>query len=163
GEPPFPDKNPLRKFVRHATEKPRPIRELNPAVPEKLEALIQRMLAKDPVQRPATPQIAADALRPFLAAPNAKKAAATTPAPPTQQPVVLPPMPAPVRNMRPTLAPAARSTERPAPVQQAETPKPAPRRVVAVLAEEEAAAEQPVAAPAADEQPSTRRDVRLIL
>lgn len=66
GQPPFPDTSPIRQLVRHATETPLPLRTLNPAVPEALQPLLDKMMAKDPDHRYATPQEAADALRRFL-------------------------------------------------------------------------------------------------
>jgi serine/threonine protein kinase len=68
GQPPFPDTNLLSQMVRHATETPRPLRELNPAVPDGLQQIINWMLAKAPAQRYPTPERAAQALQVFLAA-----------------------------------------------------------------------------------------------
>jgi serine/threonine protein kinase len=66
GQPPFPDTNIISQMVRHATEVPKPMKELNPAVPEGLQAVAGQMLAKNPVQRFQTPMQAAQALQPFL-------------------------------------------------------------------------------------------------
>lgn len=68
GQPPFPDTNIISQMVRHATETPKPMRELNPAVPEGLQQIVSQMLAKNPVQRYQTPIQAAQALQPFLSA-----------------------------------------------------------------------------------------------
>src|SRR5262249_3175672 len=68
GQPPFPDTNILGQMVRHATETPRPLRELNPDVPDGLQQVVNWMLAKDPAQRYPTPERAAQALQVFLAA-----------------------------------------------------------------------------------------------
>jgi serine/threonine protein kinase len=68
GRPPFPDTNIVNQMVRHATEAPRPIRELAPDVPEGLQQVLKVMLAKKPDQRHATPEAAAQALKPFLVA-----------------------------------------------------------------------------------------------
>jgi serine/threonine protein kinase len=65
GQPPFPDTNILTQMVRHATEAPRPARELNPEVPEGLELVLNWMVAKEPGQRYPTPERAAQALQPF--------------------------------------------------------------------------------------------------
>jgi serine/threonine protein kinase len=70
GQPPFPDTNIISQMVRHATENLRPLKTLNPAVPEGLQQIVGRMLAKDPAQRYATPDRAALALQEFLAAGN---------------------------------------------------------------------------------------------
>jgi serine/threonine protein kinase len=68
GQPPFPDTNIVNQMIRHATETPRPLRELNPAVPDGLQQIVNWMLAKDPGQRYATPGRAAQALQVFLVA-----------------------------------------------------------------------------------------------
>ncbi len=68
GQPPFADSNRVRQLMRHATEPPRSLREINPEVPEGLERVVNRMLAKDPAQRYPSPGKAAKALKPFLAA-----------------------------------------------------------------------------------------------
>jgi serine/threonine protein kinase len=68
GQPPFSDANRVRLLVRMATETPRPVRELNPAVPEGLQQILNWMLAKDPARRYPTPGRAAQALQTFLAA-----------------------------------------------------------------------------------------------
>jgi eukaryotic-like serine/threonine-protein kinase len=65
GQPPFPDTNILSQMVRHATEPPRPLRELVPDVPDGLQPILNRMLAKDPAQRYPTPERAAQALQGF--------------------------------------------------------------------------------------------------
>jgi serine/threonine protein kinase len=62
GHPPFPDKNVVNKMVKHATEMPKPLRDINPAVPDGLQQVVSWMLTKDPAQRPATPVQAAQAL-----------------------------------------------------------------------------------------------------
>jgi serine/threonine protein kinase len=51
GATPF-DGNAMELIIKHATESPRPLRELNPAVPESLEKLVLHSLAKNPVNRP---------------------------------------------------------------------------------------------------------------
>src|SRR5262249_60902729 len=68
GRPPFPDTNIISQMIRHATEPPRPLREVNPAVPDGLQQIVNWMLAKDPAQRYPTPERAAQALKVFLAA-----------------------------------------------------------------------------------------------
>src|SRR5262245_1561134 len=55
-------------MIRHATEKPRPLREFNPSVPDGLQQIINWMMAKEPDQRYPTPERAAQALRVFLSA-----------------------------------------------------------------------------------------------
>jgi serine/threonine protein kinase len=68
GQPPFPDSNIINQMIRHATEMPQPIKELNPAVPDGLQQIINPMLAKDPAKRYSTPGQAAQALQSFLVA-----------------------------------------------------------------------------------------------
>jgi serine/threonine protein kinase len=68
GQPPFPDKNIINQMIRHASEPVRPLRELNPAVPDGLQQIVNWMLAKEPSQRYPTPERAAQALQVFLAA-----------------------------------------------------------------------------------------------
>jgi serine/threonine protein kinase len=68
GRAPFTDTNLLNLMIRHATEEPQPLAELNPAVTDDLRGIISRMMAKDPAERYSTPQRAADALEVFLAA-----------------------------------------------------------------------------------------------
>src|SRR5437899_12150773 len=62
----FPDTNVFQLILRHATEEPRPVRELEPSVPEELEVVLRRMIAKDPDDRYESPAKAAEALRRFL-------------------------------------------------------------------------------------------------
>jgi serine/threonine protein kinase len=66
GQPPFPDKSALNQMIRHATEPPKPLKELVPGVPDALQKVVSAMLAKDPNQRFSAPQRAAQALQPFL-------------------------------------------------------------------------------------------------
>jgi serine/threonine protein kinase len=66
GQTPFPESNHLRQLIRHATEPPRPLKELNRALPDELQDIINHLLAKDPAQRYPTPKHAADALQRFL-------------------------------------------------------------------------------------------------
>jgi serine/threonine protein kinase len=68
GHPPFPDTNIISQMIRHATEPPRPLKEMNPAVPDGLQQIVNWMLAKGPAGRYPTPERAAGALQVFLAA-----------------------------------------------------------------------------------------------
>src|SRR5204862_7954046 len=54
GRPPFPGGPNRAKIQRHREEGPRPVAELNRAVPAALSALVERMMAKDPARRPAS-------------------------------------------------------------------------------------------------------------
>jgi serine/threonine protein kinase len=68
GQPPFPDTNLVRKVVRHATEPVPALKTFNPAVPDGLQEIVNRMMAKDADQRYPTPESVAQALQPFLIA-----------------------------------------------------------------------------------------------
>ncbi len=67
GQPPFPDTNLVRKVVRHATEPVPSLKTFNPAVPDGLQQIVNRMMAKEAGERYPTPKSAAQALQPFLA------------------------------------------------------------------------------------------------
>ncbi|MFI5757503.1 protein kinase [Streptomyces sp. NPDC051569] len=66
GEVPFAGSTALGVLHRHLYEPPRPIRGLRPEVPEALEALVLRLLAKDPQHRPAGAQEVYEQLAPLL-------------------------------------------------------------------------------------------------
>jgi len=46
GQVPFPDADPVRQMLRHATETPRPLKLFNPDVPDELQAIVSRLMAK---------------------------------------------------------------------------------------------------------------------
>jgi serine/threonine protein kinase len=69
GRTPFTEGTVAQKLIWHQTRQPKPIRQLRPEVPEGLVALIERMMAKDPAQRPQTPLEVADALEPWTQTP----------------------------------------------------------------------------------------------
>ncbi|KUJ66767.1 protein kinase [Streptomyces albus subsp. albus] len=71
GTVPFAGSTALGVLHRHLYEPPVPVRQLRPEVPEALEALVQRLLAKDPQHRPADAQEVYQALAPLLPAPGA--------------------------------------------------------------------------------------------
>jgi serine/threonine protein kinase len=66
GRTPFTEPNLITLMIYHATQDPQPLTELNPAVPPGLEQVVNRMMAKEPEERFATPALAAEALREFL-------------------------------------------------------------------------------------------------
>ncbi len=68
GQVPFPESNLVKLLMRHATEAPRPLSQLNPAVPDGLRQIVEWMMAKDPAKRYPTPGRAAQALQVYLAA-----------------------------------------------------------------------------------------------
>jgi len=55
GQPPYPTGTALQKLLMHREKPPRNIQELNPEVPDRLAAIINRMLAKNPEDRYQTP------------------------------------------------------------------------------------------------------------
>ncbi len=63
GRVPFEGKNAVSVFVAQTTTEIVPVRQLNPAVPEPVADLIQKMLAKDRDQRPASARAVADRLQ----------------------------------------------------------------------------------------------------
>jgi serine/threonine protein kinase len=69
GRTPLPEGSAAQKRIWQQSRQPDPLRQLRPEVPEGLAVLIERMLAKNPDQRPQTPQEVADALAPFTAEP----------------------------------------------------------------------------------------------
>jgi eukaryotic-like serine/threonine-protein kinase len=68
GQVPFPDTSIIRLLMRHAREAPRPLSQLNPAVPDGLRQIVDWMMAKNPAKRYPTPERAAQALQVYLAA-----------------------------------------------------------------------------------------------
>ena len=51
GELPFTADNSIAVCMKHVTEPPRPPRELNPAIPAEMDALVVKLLAKNPADR----------------------------------------------------------------------------------------------------------------
>lgn len=66
GRTPFQDKNVMTQMVKHATEKATPLSTLVKNLPDGLEAVVQKMMAKKPDDRYPSPEEAAAALSPFL-------------------------------------------------------------------------------------------------
>jgi eukaryotic-like serine/threonine-protein kinase len=62
GFPPFRGRNAVDLLNKHLNETPPPIRSLRPDVPADVAALLDRMLAKEPSQRPQLPRDIAAAL-----------------------------------------------------------------------------------------------------
>ena len=54
GEVPFRAENPLALCMKHVTEPLRPPRKLDPSIPEEMDALVVKLLAKDPAHRPGS-------------------------------------------------------------------------------------------------------------
>lgn len=66
GQVPFTGTTALGVLHRHLYEPPVPVRQLRPEVPEALETLVLRLLAKDPQHRPASAQETYEQLLPLL-------------------------------------------------------------------------------------------------
>jgi serine/threonine protein kinase len=89
GEYPFPEGTAAEKMMAHQFKQPRPIRELNPELPEGLAALVERLMQKSPEARYGTTSEVAEALRPFVKSPPAGLPAALL----VEQPRTLAPEP----------------------------------------------------------------------
>lgn len=68
GNVPFAGSTALGVLHRHLYEPPAPVRPLRPEIPAELEALMLRLLAKDPQDRPGSAQEVYEALEPLLPA-----------------------------------------------------------------------------------------------
>ena len=71
GDVPFNGSTVLGVLHSHLHEPPLPVRHVRPEVPEPLEALVLRLLAKDPRHRPGSAQEVYEALAPLLPASHA--------------------------------------------------------------------------------------------
>jgi predicted Ser/Thr protein kinase len=80
GHPPFPGGKVMQKLARQVLTPPRPLREIRDDVPPELEAVVARMIAKDPAQRYATPAKVAQALLAFLPKPAPRPEPISAPA-----------------------------------------------------------------------------------
>jgi uncharacterized protein (TIGR03067 family) len=65
GHAPFPEGTVVAKVMAHIQEAPRPLEEVRKDVPSALARVVERMMAKDPAKRYATPAEVAKALHPF--------------------------------------------------------------------------------------------------
>ncbi|MER6100067.1 protein kinase [Streptomyces sp. NPDC001728] len=128
GNVPFAGSTALGVLHRHLYEPPLPLRQLRPEVPEALEALVLRLLAKDPRERPSGAHEVYEHLAPLLPA----RGAPVGPMDPTR-PFLRPHAPWPDRA--PGQAAAARTSAPATPVAPAGVPAPAdPRAYVPAAA-----------------------------
>jgi tRNA A-37 threonylcarbamoyl transferase component Bud32 len=108
GNLPYEAESPLAQAIKHISEPPPSPREVNPEVPEALDAITMKLLAKNPEERyPSAAALAEDLERarsgfPPVAAFSAKTGPATAPLPSsperrTRRTAVRPPVAAPVR------------------------------------------------------------------
>lgn len=51
GQVPFPDKNPIRQMLRHSSETPKPLSDFDPEIPESVQEIVSKLLAKNPSER----------------------------------------------------------------------------------------------------------------
>ncbi|MFJ8489289.1 protein kinase [Streptomyces sp. NPDC094038] len=103
GEVPFAGSTALGVLHRHLYEPPLPVRRTRPEVPEPLESLVLRLLAKDPQHRPASAQEVYENLASLL---PARGTPSGSPLDPTR-PFLRPHAPWPDRARTPAPQPAA--------------------------------------------------------
>ncbi|WP_406381948.1 protein kinase domain-containing protein [Streptomyces sp. NBC_01618] len=103
GDVPFAGSTALGVLHRHLYEPPLPVRRIRPDIPEPLEALVLRLLAKDPQHRPAGAQEVYEHLAPLL--PSRGNGLPTGPLDPTR-PFLRPHAPWPDRATTPPPPPA---------------------------------------------------------
>ena len=65
GTPPFSGKNPVEVAALHATCPPPKAVDLNPKVPKGISALVERLLSKDPAERPSGFEVIIEELLPW--------------------------------------------------------------------------------------------------
>ncbi|MFD8588019.1 protein kinase [Streptomyces sp. NPDC059637] len=105
GVPPFTAPNDLMLMYRHLHDTPAPLSEHRPDVPGPFADLVMRLLAKDPLDRPASAEEVRDLARSW-AAPAPASASAPAPASAPSAPAPAAPVPAPTA---PVPAPRAES------------------------------------------------------
>ncbi len=106
GHPPFSASSLYDIYQAHISRDADPLNLVRPEVPAELAALVAKLMAKDPRRRFQTPSEAAEALKPFF-----KKG---------QTPIVKEPVPVPVPDQKPNVAPP---TSTPTPRTDAEESK----------------------------------------
>ncbi|MFF3512088.1 protein kinase [Streptomyces sp. NPDC002573] len=106
GDVPFAGSTALGVLHRHLYEPPLPVRRLRPEVPEALESLVLRLLAKDPQHRPASAQETYEQLLPLLPARGMPSGAPLDPT----RPFLRPHAPWPDRARTPASQPQAAPT-----------------------------------------------------
>ncbi len=79
GKPPFDGPSPIAVALRHIHDEPQPIRRLRPDLPKPVEAIVMRLLAKSPEERPSSAQTLAALSQTLQAAGGAVRLAAVAP------------------------------------------------------------------------------------
>nr|WP_272926443.1 serine/threonine-protein kinase [Streptomyces sp. SID5594] len=120
GDVPFAGSTALGVLHRHLYEPPVPVRQARPEVPAALEALVLRLLAKDPQDRPGSAQEVYEELAPLLP----QHGTPTKPLDPTR-PFLRPHAPWPDRATTPASAPVPAAVSVPSQAQANTTPWPA--------------------------------------
>jgi serine/threonine protein kinase len=69
GAPPFGEGTVSQKLIWHQMRSPKSVREIRPEIPEGLEAILAKLLAKDPAQRYQSPAEVYEALAPWTQTP----------------------------------------------------------------------------------------------
>jgi serine/threonine protein kinase len=100
GDVPFPAASLMKKLRRQLTEPPPSLSARRPEVPEELDAIVGRLMARDPAERFQTPAELSETLNAFLRRPEGKSRSGVRPA-------VKPPAAAPSASPTPTPARAA--------------------------------------------------------
>lgn len=93
GDPPFSGENPVAVAVKQVNEQPVPPRRINSAIPEELEKVVLRAMAKRPEDRYAS---AEDMREDILRVQQGLPATAPAPTPDAEKTTVMAPTPAPV-------------------------------------------------------------------
>lgn len=60
GKLPFTGDNPVSIAVKHLQEEPVPVRQLDPAIPPVVEAIVSKAMSKDPAMRPTSAELVQD-------------------------------------------------------------------------------------------------------
>ncbi|WP_282692852.1 serine/threonine-protein kinase [Streptomyces sp. CC208A] len=136
GNVPFAGSTALGVLHRHLHEPPLPLRQIRPEVPEALEALVLRLLAKDPAARPSGAHEVYEALLPLLPARGTPSGPMDPTRPFLRPHAPWPAAPRPPRTAARAAVPDPRvSTAPPAPAPP--PPSPAPRGVDVAAAVDE--------------------------
>jgi serine/threonine protein kinase len=137
GKSPFPGGTDVQKLIRHQNEKPFPIDQLRPGIPEKVVQILNRLLEKLPGDRYQSPQLLADAFDDFLHPDGdaTLRQEEPTPSKPKLKPAA--PVNGPPREPNPnsTVVAQVHAQTPPRPATEVELPLPASARASATVGE----------------------------